>query len=547
MALRDIAEKIKAMSNAGLLERGTPQGTRIFIRNLLRGDFHPSTIWALHAANFPDRVAFASADRRVTWGEVNDRINRLANGLLALGIEPGDRVAYMLKNSIEWIESLAACGKIGAAAVFVSYRYTPPEVEYLVTNSEAKALLFGKDFEDVIRKARPNLPIPDGNFVTVGGEAKPPFRSYEEIISVSDPSEPAREMRKAGSRVIIYTSGTTGKPKGAVRDLSKAGLGTLVDLLRIIPLRRSDRHLVCSPLYHATGSGFATIHISLGASLYIMEKFDPVEFLQRVQEEKITTTALVPTMLRSILMLPAKEREKHDVSSMRVIVCTGSALPQGLKDECRAYFGEVLYDLYGSTEMGWVTVATPEDQRRKPGSVGKAVPGNDVVLLSEDRKPVPDGQVGELFTKNKITIEGYHANDEATRKARWGDYFSVGDLAIRDEQGYIMLVDRKTDMVISGGTNIYPAEIEDVLIQHPKILEAAVIGIPDDHWGEALLAFIVPSPGQTMTEDEVMDHCRKSLAGYKIPRKIRFLEELPRNPTGKILKKELKAQVAAGA
>ena len=534
------------MKEAGLLERGTPQGTRLFIRNLLRRDFHPSTIYGMHAANFPEKEGLIQGDRRISWGEVNSRVNRLANGLRTMGLGPGDKVAYMLKNSIEWVEALAACSKIGVAAVLVSYRYTAPEVEYLVTNSDAKVMIFGAESEKVIKEAKENLSIPDENYVIVGATDGSSFRLYEDLVSRGDDDEPDRALRKDGSRVIMYTSGTTGKPKGAVRDAAKAGIGTLVELLRMVPFRRSDRHLVAAPLYHATGSGFLTIHIGIGATVVMMDKFDPVEFLRLVDQEKITTTAVVPTMLRAILMLPAKEREKYDVSSMRIIICTGSALPENLKKESRAYFGEVLYDLYGSTEMGWVTVATPEAQREKPGSIGKAVPGVDVVLLSEEKKPVATGEIGELFASNKLVIEGYHKNEKATRESTWEGYFSVGDLAIRDEQGYITLVDRKTDMVISGGMNIYPAEIEQVLMSHPKVLEAGVIGVPDEHWGEALLACVAARPGEAVTEDELMDFCRKSLAGYKIPRKFQLLDELPRNPTGKILKKELRSRFGSG-
>lgn len=545
MALSDVLDRLRAMKEAGLLERGTPEGTRMFLGNLIRRDFHPSTIYAMHAANFPQKEGIIHFDRRLTWGQVNSRVNRLAHGLLSLGLKPGDRVAYMLKNSVEWVEALAACSKIGVAAVFVSFRYTAPEVEYLVTNSEAKALIFGAEFEKVIKEAKQNLQIPDENYIIVGANEGSGFRPYEDLLSRGKDEEPARELRKGGSRVIMYTSGTTGKPKGAVRDASKAGIGTLVELLRIVPFRRDDRHLVAAPLYHATGSGFLTVHVGLGSTIVMMDKFDPVEFLEIVDREKITTTALVPTMLRSVLMLPEKVRSKYDVSSMRIIICTGSALPEKLKEESRAYFGEVLYDLYGSTEMGWVTVATPEAQREKPGSIGKAVPGVDIVLLSEDRKIVGQGELGELYAKNKLLIEGYHKNDEATRNSLWNGYFSVGDLAVRDEKGYITLVDRKTDMVISGGMNIYPAEIELVLMGHPKVHEVGVIGIADEHWGEALLACVVAKAGQSITEDELTDFCRKSLAGYKIPRRFELLEELPRNPTGKILKKELRAKYAA--
>jgi fatty-acyl-CoA synthase len=544
MALKDLFESLKAMREAGILQRGTPAGTRLLLRNLFHLDFHPSTIWALHAANFPDKEAFVAGDRRLTWSETNRRINRLAHGILAMGIKPGDALAYMLRNSTEWIEAQAACSKIGVAAVFVSYRYTAPEVEYLVKNSESRALIFGAEFEGVIQQARRELPLPEENYIVVGGAEGSPFRAYEDVLVSGREEELPRSLRAGGSRVIMYTSGTTGKPKGAVRDVSGAGMGTLIQLLRMVPFRRTDRHLVAAPLYHATGSGFATSHIGLGATLILMEKFDPVEFLRVVDREKITTTALVPTMLRSVLMLPEEERRKYDVSSMRVILCTGSVLPEKLKEESRAYFGDVLYDLYGSTEMGWVTVATPQAQREKPGSIGKAVPGTEVALISPEGEPVPDGQVGELFAANKLLIEGYYKNEEATRKARWRNLFSVGDLAVRDPQGYITLVDRKTDMVISGGMNIYPAEVEQVLASNPKVLEVAVIGVPDEHWGEALLAFVVPEAGESITEDELMDHCRKSLAGYKIPRKFHLLDELPRNPTGKILKQELKARYA---
>ncbi|MGH7818892.1 MAG: class I adenylate-forming enzyme family protein [Candidatus Binatia bacterium] len=542
-----LATRLRTMREAGMLGGGTLQGGIRLARNVLLRDFHPSTLWGLHAANLPDKLALVEGERLLTWRELDARINRLAQGLLSIGIRPGDRVAYMLRNSIEWIESLAACSKIGAAAVFVSYRYTPPEIEYLVSNSEAALLVFGADYREVVAQAKERLGLPDRAFLEVGGAPGSPFPSYDELIHRSSEEEPPRELRsRGGSRVILYTSGTTGRPKGAVRDLSRAGLGSLLDFLQAVPFRRSDRHLVAAPLYHATGSGFATIHVSLGATLYLLDPFHPLEFLKLVDREKITTSALVPTMLRAILMLPEEERKRYDVSSLRVIVCTGSALPQNLKEAARSYLGPVLYDLYGATEMGWVTVATPDDQIRKPGSVGRPVPGTDVVLLSEERVPVADGEVGELFARNPVTIEGYHGNEEATRKSRWEGYFSVGDLAVRDADGYITLVDRKTDMVISGGMNIYPAEIETVLVAHPKIFEAAVIGVPDEHWGESLVALIVPRPGQTITDEEVIAHCRQSLAGYKIPRRIERVPELPRNPTGKVLKKELRHRLEKG-
>jgi fatty-acyl-CoA synthase len=543
MSLADATGRLRAMLDSGMFSGASPAGMVELFSRIARRDLHPSVIWSLNAASLGDKPALVEGERRLSWRALNGRINRLAHGLLALGLRPGDRVAYMLPNSIEWIESLAAASKIGVAAVFVSYRYTPPELRYLVENSDSRVLVFGAAFREVVAAAKPALQLPDEAFVEVGGAGDSPFRSYQDLLGRGRDEEPPRELRSGASRTIMYTSGTTGKPKGAVRDLARAGMRPLLDFLRVVPLRRSDRHLVAAPLYHATGSGFATIHISLGATLFLMPHFDPREFLRIVARERITTTALVPTMIRTILQLPEDERRAHDVSSLRVMVSTGSALSEALKQSAREYFGEVIYDLYGSTEMGWVTVATPADQRRKPGSVGRPVPGTDVVILSEDRRPLPDGEVGELFARSELTVEGYHGNAEATAESRWGDHFSVGDLAVRDSEGYIRLVDRKTDMVISGGMNIYPAEIEKVLAAHPKILDAAVVGVPDEHWGEALVAFIVARPGTAPEEAEVSEHCRRELAGYKVPRRFRFVTELPRNPTGKVLKNELKARV----
>jgi fatty-acyl-CoA synthase len=333
-----------------------------------------------------------------------------------------------------------------------------------------------------------------------------------------------------------------------VRDLSKASAWELLGLLRRIPFRRSDRHLVAAPLYHATASGFAGIHLALGSTLHVMEKFDPVEFLATVDREKITTSALVPTMLRAILEIPAEQRAKFDARSLRIIVSTGSALPEGLERAAGETFGDVLYDLYGSTEMGYVTVATPQDKRACPGTIGLPIPGVEVALLDDRRQPVPDGEVGELFAKSRLTVEGYHANEAATKESRFGDYFSVGDLAIRDPRGYLKLVGRKTDMVISGGMNIYPAEIEAVLAAHPAIREAAVIGVPDEKWGETLVAFVVPKDRAEIPADgELIDFCKKSLAGYKVPRRFERAAGLPRNPTGKVLKQDLRAQVVGSA
>ncbi|HSD10354.1 MAG TPA: long-chain fatty acid--CoA ligase, partial [Candidatus Binatia bacterium] len=445
----DLVDTLRSLYDATGFGVGSLDGLIEVTRRLAAGDFHPAVVWPIYAADTPDKPVLVHGERCVTWREANARINRFANALRSIGVEPGDSIAIMLRNSIEWFEAMAGCQKVGAAAVFVSYRYTPPEVRYLLEDSGAKVILFDAAHAAVVGEATAGLGFEQDRRVAVGPvEESGGFLPYEIFLALGSENEPPAEWRRGGSRSILYTSGTTGKPKGAVRNLAEASLTELLGLLRRVPFRRSDRHLVAAPLYHATGSGFAFIHLSLGATLYILEKFDPVGFLAIVDREKITTTALVPTMLRAILEQPAEERAKFDTSSLRLIVTTGSALSEAVAAAAREAFGDVVYDLYGATEMGYVTVASPEDKRACPGTIGRPIPGVDVVLLDDRRQPVPDGEVGELFARSSLTIEGYHGNEAATRASRFGDYFSVGDLAVRDSRGYLKLVGREVDMVI---------------------------------------------------------------------------------------------------
>ena len=542
-ALSDLFDGLRALYGARGLGVESLKGLVEVARRAAAGDVSASALWSLQAADTPDKVALVQGRRTVTWATLNARINQLANALRAIGIEPGDRVAVMLANSIEWFEATAACQKIGGAVVFVSYRCAAPELRYLLENSAASAVIFDAENGEVVRQAKLGL-IDDACVIEVGSVHPTEFEPYEMFLLRGSQDEPPAASRRSGSRAILYTSGTTGKPKGAVRDLSKAGVAPLLGLLRRIPLRRSDRHLVAAPLYHATASGFATLHLGLGATVVILEKFDPIDFLRAVDRERITTSALVPTMLRALVDVRVPEASRFDLSSIRILVSTGAALGEPLERAVRARFGDVLYDLYGSTEMGHVTVAAPDDKRASPGTIGRPFPGVDVMLLDEHRNPVPDGQIGELFAKSSLTIEGYHGNETATRQARHGEYFSVGDLAVRDAQGYLKLVGRKSDVVISGGVNLYPAESEDVLASHPAIREAAVVGMPDEKWGESLVAFVVAEIGAVVpADDELVRFCKRSLASYKVPRRFERVAALPRNPTGKVRKDELRARL----
>jgi fatty-acyl-CoA synthase len=307
-----------------------------------------------------------------------------------------------------------------------------------------------------------------------------------------------------------------------------------------IGVRADDRHLVVCPLYHSAAPAFVAMMLALGATVVLMNHFDPAGALDIIARERVTCTLMVPTMIVRITDLPGETLASHDTRSLRWVMSAAAPLPTEAARRFMARFGPILWNFYGATETGLVTLAGPGDHLTRPGTIGRALRGNEIRLLDDAGHDVPDGQIGELYARNSMLISGYHKNAEATRSSQRDGSFSVGDLARRDPDGYYYLESRKHDMVISGGVNIYPREIEDHLHGHPAILDAAVIGVPDPEWGETLHAFIVRRDGQPLSEAEVIAYCRDGLADYKRPRKVTFLSELPRNPTGKVLKRELR-------
>jgi fatty-acyl-CoA synthase len=343
--------------------------------------------------------------------------------------------------------------------------------------------------------------------------------------------------------VVIYTSGTTGRPKGAVRKFPKDTMQAAFRFINETPMRVDDVHLVACPLYHSTAFAFLSLSYVVGATAVLMDHFDAEEFLRLVDLHEVTTTAVVPTMLQRILDLPEATRQKYDTHSLRVVFSGGAPLPAPVAIDFMDAYGDVLYNFYGATETGLVTLAKPADLRAAPGTIGKAVPGNEIRLIGEDKREVPDGKVGELYVKNSFLVAGYHKDEGATRESMIDGFFSVGDLARRDRDGNYFIEGRKRDMVISGGVNVYPAEVEGVLEQHPGIAEVAVVGVPDREWGERVRAFVVKRAGAAVEEGELKTYARERLAGPKVPREIVFLDSLPRNPTGKVLKRELRDRV----
>ena len=345
--------------------------------------------------------------------------------------------------------------------------------------------------------------------------------------------------------VVVYTSGTTGKPKGAVRKFPKDTIQAAMRFINETPMRVDDVHLVTCPLYHSTAFGFLSLSHLLGATAVLMDEFKPEPFLELVERYSVTSTAMVPTMLHRVMELPEEVRNRYDTRSLRIVFAGGAPLPAPLAIDFMDTFGDVVYEFYGATETGLVTLAKPEDLRAAPGTIGKAIPGNDIRLLDDGKRDVPTGEVGELYVKNKLLVAGYHKDEEATRSSMVDGYFSVGDLARRDREGRYFIEGRKRDMVISGGVNVYPAEVEGVLEQHPDIAEVAVVGVPDREWGERVRAFVVPRAGATLDEGALKVFARERLAGPKVPRDFVVIDALPRNPTGKVLKRELRERAVS--
>ncbi len=535
------------LDRTGLLAALSPRGIAAFARRArgIRPGPHAAVI--LHAANKPEKIALVQGTRRVRYDELDRWTNQLAHALIALGAGPGERVALMMPNSLEYLVAQQAMARVGATAVQIGYRLKGAEIAYILENAEPQVVIVHRDYLPQMEEARRLAGLPgEDSVIVTGAGANERIRGlrWEETLSSHDGDTPPRVGSRGGG-VIIYTSGTTGKPKGANRDFRQVGLEAVADFMSTMGMRHDDVHLVICPLYHSAAPAFAGMMMTLGATVVVCDHFDPEQILATIQRERVTSAFMVPTMLVRLTALDESVRRRYDTSSLRWI-CSGAApLATETARRFQEQFGYILWNFYGATETGMVTLAGPDDHTGHPGTVGRTLRGNEVRLLDEAGNDVAPGDIGEIYVRNSMLITGYHKNDEATDDAQRDGFFSVGDLARVDGDGFYYLESRKHDMVISGGVNIYPREIEDHLHTHPDIIEAAVIGVPDSEWGESLKAFVVLRQGAQLSADDVIAHCKDVLADYKRPRAVEFLDALPHNPTGKVLKRELRAREAA--
>ncbi|GAB3184104.1 class I adenylate-forming enzyme family protein [Hydrogenophaga aquatica] len=509
---------------------------------------HPPTFAdavATHARLRPQKLAVRDSRRRLTYAEWDARSTRLACALRGRGLAKGDRVGVVAYNCLEWMELYAGLGRAGLVVVPLNFRLSGPEMAYILEHAEVTAVVCGPEFCPVIDSIRNQLPLPADRFFVLDSAPPSGWQAYETLLAGADLSTPLDPVGADDCCALMYTSGTTGRPKGAIRS---HGGSTLIALATALEMGFTERDtaLLVMPLCHANSLYFGTTFVHMGGTCVIDDRrsFDPEALLKTLADDRVTFTSLVPTHYIMLLALPDAVKQRYDLSAVGKLMISSAPARQETKRGILELFPNgQLYELYGSTEAGWVTLLRPDEQLCKLGSVGREWAGSGPIrLLDENRQEVPDGAVGELYSRTAYVFDGYWKNPEKTAEAFDGIWCSVGDMARRDEDGYIWLVDRKSNMIISGGENIYPSEVEAVLGQNPKVRDVAVIGVPHDKWGETAKAVVVLHQGQDATEAELREWCRQRLAGFKCPSTIDFIteEQMPRTATGKILHRILR-------
>ena len=508
---------------------------------------------AMHARLTPDKIGARDLDRKMSFRLWHQRACRLGNALLGLGLGKGDRVAVLAYNAIEWLEIYAATALAGIVAVPVNFRLTAQEARYIIENCEARALIAQDELLGTIEAIRGDLAIPAANIVVFGKTPCPAgFTAYEDMLARASDTTPQVAVDGADPWMLMYTSGTTGKPKGAIRNHRGGAMLSLVTEIEL-GLARHDSALLVMPMCHANSLYFYGAFSFCGGActVYNRKSFDPEHLVRTLAEGGASFTSLVPTHYSMMLDLPAATRAKYNVDAVTKLMISSAPARRETKLAIMEYFrNSGLFELYGSTEAGWVTMLHPDEQFDKLGSVGRECVGSRPIrLLDADGNEVPDGEPGELFSCNDYTFDGYWKLPEKTAEAFRGDYCSVGDMARRDVQGFVYLVDRKSNMIISGGENVYPSEVEALLATHEKVRDVAVIGLPDAKWGERVHAVIVARDGSSLNEAEIIEWCRTRIAGYKRPRSIAFIRDadMPRTATGKIQHRLLRMQQEAAS
>jgi acyl-CoA synthetase (AMP-forming)/AMP-acid ligase II len=498
---------------------------------LLRWGPTPAAGYTASTARFPDEVAIIDDAGTLTFREVHERSNALAHALAAEGVGIGQGVAIMCRNHRGFIEATIAASKLGADAIFLNTAFSGPQLADVARRENPRVLIYDEEFDDVLAEAG------EGRLKLLAWREPGPSRaerSLDEIMrdgNRADHSPPASR-----GKAILLTSGTTGTPKGASRSQPRS-LDPAATLLSRIPLRAREKTTIAAPLFHTWGFAHFTLGMSLSSTVVLRRTFDPEATLSLTARHECTALVVVPVMLQRILELDDEILDRYDLSALRVVPVSGSALPGPLAERWMDHFGENLYNLYGSTEVAWATIATPGDLRAAPGTAGRIPRGTTVRIYDDAGQPVRQGESGRIFVGNEMQFEGYTGGGG---KDVLDGLMSTGDVGHFDAEGRLFIDGRDDDMIISGGENVFPGEVEDLLAGHEAIGEVAVFGVPDERFGERLAAVVVLRPGAELDADGVRAHVKANLAVYKVPRDVSFVDELPRTATGKVLKRELR-------
>jgi fatty-acyl-CoA synthase len=524
---------VKVLAKAGIVRPVRPDRLAKVGLTLARWGRGPAAGFISGAMIAPHERAIVDDLGTLTFDDVNRRTNALAHALADAGVKEGDGVAIMCRNHRWFVEATVAVAKIGANALYLNTAFAAPQLTEVVKREKPVAIVYDEEFagllEDAGRRRKRFVAWHDSEATKLDD---PTLESLVESGSSEAPVPPGRV-----GRAIILTSGTTGTPKGADR-ASPESLDPAISFLSKIPLRQSQVTHIAAPLFHSWGFAHFTIGLLLNSTLILTRKFDPENCLALVARERAESLAVVPVMMQRILELPEETRRKYDTSSLRVTAVSGSALPGDLASTWMDEFGDNLYNLYGSTEVAWASIATPQDMRAAPGTAGRAPRGTELRLYDENGVEVPRGETGRIFVANTMLFEGY-TGDGGTKDAIEGA-MATGDVGRIDDAGRLFVEGRDDDMIVSGGENLFPQEVENLIARRDDVAEVAAIGVDDEKFGQRLRAFVVPKSGSKPSEDDIKKHVKENLANFKVPREVWFLEELPRNATGKVLKRELK-------
>jgi fatty-acyl-CoA synthase len=519
--------KLKVLTGAGVLHPYPPQVLYGIARTLVRWGMGPAGGFTTLAQRCPDQLALIDERGSLTFRELHERSNALARSLRDRGVGEGDRVARLCRNHRGFVEATLAVTKLGADVLYLNTGFSAPQMGEVCAREEVAAVVFDEEFTDLVDRAGVDtLRI----LAWVDGDAA--VDDLETLIAAGSPEDLSPPERRA--RSVILTSGTTGTPKGAAR--SEGSMDAGVALLSRLPLRTGWRCHVAAPLFHTWGWAHLALSMLLGTTLVLRRRFEPEECLAALTEHRCDSLVVIPVMLQRILQLPEETLRAYDLSHVEVVAASGSALPGDLATEWMDRFGDTLYNIYGSTEVAWATIADPKDLRAAPGTAGRPPYATIVRLYDEQGRPVADGETGRIFVGNSMLFEGYTGGGS---KDTIDGLMATGDIGRFDEDGRLFVEGRDDEMIVSGGENVFPQEVEDCLTRHAAVVEAAAVGVDDAEFGKRLRAFVVLSSSGAADEETLKEHVKANLARYKVPREIVFLDQLPRNGTGKIVKRRL--------